>query len=417
MKQSSTRKTDYDVVVVGGGMVGSMLAAALVSSLDKSQAALKVAVLENQAPVPFEPGTDPVYDIRVSALSIATQRMFRNVGAWQGVTSRRACPYQEMLVWDGEAAGRTHFKADDVHAPELGHIVENRVMQLALLDQLQDADNVDYLCPASLVDFRVSATGVHCELSDGHAAISTRVLIGADGARSTVREQAGIDIERHRYPQHALVATIETELPQQQITWQRFQPTGPEALLPLCGSRASMVWYHTEEEVQRLSALDDVSFIAAMEASFPEELGKIKKVTERGSFPIAKAHARRYVADRVALIGDAAHTVHPLAGQGVNLGMLDAAALAEVLLAAHHANKDIGSQRVLRQYERWRRGENSLMISVLDGFYHAFKPQPGPIQKIRSAALNFADQGGPIKRFVMKYAMGTAGHLPKLARK
>lgn len=408
---------DYDVVIVGGGMVGSMLAAALSSATETAPAGLNVAVLENQPPQPFEPGSHPPYDIRVSALSVATQRMLEHVGAWQGVLQRRACPYREMLVWDGEAEGRTHFHAADVNAPELGHIVENRVIQLALLDRLRIADNVTYLCPASLVAFNATEHVVQCELSEGHPPITTRLLVGADGARSTVRQLAGIDMQRDSYPQHALVATVETELPQQQITWQRFQPTGPEAFLPLCGSRASMVWYHTEEEVRRLRELEDYAFIEAMEAAFPSELGRIIRVTERGSFPIAKAHAQRYVSNRVALIGDAAHTVHPLAGQGVNLGMLDAAALAEVLTNALAGKKDLGSHRVLRRYERWRRGENSLMISVLDGFYHAFKPQPAPVQTIRSAALNIADQGGPLKRFVMRYAMGTAGHLPRLARR
>jgi len=178
-----------------------------------------------------------------------------------------------------------------------------------------------------------------------------------------------------------------------------------------------MVWYHTADEVKRLRALSDAEFKAAMEGAFPEELGGIEEVVERSGFPIAKAHAKRYIADRVALIGDAAHTVHPLAGQGVNLGMLDAAALAETILVASESGIDPGNTRHLRQYERWRRGENTMMISVLDGFYHAFKPQPVPFQKIRSLALNLADNGGPMKRFIMQYALGAVGHTPKLAKK
>lgn len=407
---------EYDVVIVGGGMVGSMLAAALADT-QSSLPALKIAVLENQQPEPFLPGSNPSYDIRVSALSGASQNMFENVGAWQGILSRRACPYREMLVWDGEAGGRTHFKARDVDLPELGHIVENRVMQLALLDCLKAADNIDYLCPARLESYNVSDQLVHCELDDGREPITTRLLVGADGAQSTVRQLANIEMERTPYPQHALVATVKTRLPQQDITWQRFQPTGPEALLPLCGHYASMVWYHTEDEVKRLRALSDSEFTQAMENTFPEELGGIDSIVERSGFPIAKAHAKRYIADRVALIGDAAHTVHPLAGQGVNLGMLDAAALAETILAAHASNIDPGNRRHLRQYERWRRGENAMMISVLDGFYHAFKPQPKPFRQIRSLALSMADNGGPLKRFIMQYALGSMGHTPVLAKK
>lgn len=409
---SAGSDVDYDVVIVGGGMVGSMLAAALISS-----STLKVAILEHSEPEPFEPGSDPPYDVRVSALSIATQRMLENVGAWQGITARRACPFREMRVWDGEAAGSTHFRAEDIGAPELGHIVENRVLQLALLDTIRRAESVDYLCPASLIDYRHEGAQVLCDLGEGRKPVSTRLLVGADGARSTVRDLAGIEIDSARYPHHALVATVETEREQQDITWQRFQPTGPEAMLPLCGHRASLVWYHDEEYVHALRAMSEAAFIEALHTSFPAELGGIRRILERGSFPIVKAHARHYVKERLALIGDAAHTVHPLAGQGVNLGMLDAAALAEVLLDAVASGRDPGQRRVLRRYERWRRGENSLMISVLDGFYHAFKPQPGGIRTLRSTALNVADRAGPLKSQIMRYAMGTAGDLPLLARR
>jgi len=397
-------------------MVGSMLASALATAKE-AENTLSIAVLENQAPAPFPVGSEPAYDIRVSALSVATQNMLENVGAWSGIIDRRACVYREMLVWDGEAGGRTHFKASEVDMPELGHIVENRVLQLALTDRLLECENVDYLCPAELVSFDEQVDTIICHLADGRESISARLLVGADGARSTVRELAGIEIERQPYPQHALVATVNTCLPQQDITWQRFQPTGPEAFLPLCGSRASMVWYHTEEEIKRLLALDDTAFKHEMESSFPEELGGIDSVIERGAFPIAKAHARHYVSNRIALIGDAAHTVHPLAGQGVNLGMLDAAALADNILSAVDSQKDPGNLRHLRKYERWRRGENSAMITVLDGFYHAFKPQPGVFQVLRSAALNVADAAGPLKRMVMRQALGTSGHLPSLAKK
>lgn len=411
MTMQTDSSTDYDVVIVGGGMVGSMLAAALATL-----GTLRVAVLEHQEPQPFAPGTAPAHDIRVSALSIATQRMLEKVGAWQGILDRRACPYRQMLVWDGESDGRTHFVASDIGAPELGHIVENRVLQLALLDVIKSAESVDYRCPASLVSYQCNSGFIGCELNEGQGSITTRLLVGADGARSTVRDLAGIDMDRSPYPHHALVASVETELAQQDITWQRFQPTGPEAMLPLTGHHASLVWYHTAEEVQRLKSLSDAEFIQTLQYAFPAELGGIRAVLERSSFPIMKAHAHHYVAERLALIGDAAHTVHPLAGQGVNLGMLDAAALAQVLSEAVDAGRDPGSRRVLRRYERWRRGENALMISILDGFYHAFKPQPAMVQNVRSAALNVADRAGPLKSLVMRYAMGTAGDLPSLAR-
>ncbi|MFK7892054.1 MAG: FAD-dependent monooxygenase, partial [Granulosicoccus sp.] len=324
-------------------------------------------------------------------------------------------------VWDGEEGGKTHFQSSEIGAPVLGHIVENRVVQLALLDRIKASESVDYLCPCQLGDVDTQADRITCKLSSETGVsipefISTRLLIGADGARSRVRDMAGIATSSFTYPHHAMVATIETELPQQDITWQRFKPTGPEAFLPLCGERASMVWYNSEDEIGRLGSLNDDEFADAMQNTFPARLGSVRTILQRASFPIARAHAKTYLAERIALIGDAAHSVHPLAGQGVNLGMLDAAALAEVVIAAHNANKDIGSRRVLRQYERWRRGENAMMIAVLDGFYQAFKPQPAVIRTLRSTALSVADNAGLVKRLVMQQAMGTGPDLPQLAR-
>jgi len=400
----------YDVVIIGGGMVGSMLAALLAQHSE-----LKVAVLEQRSPEPFPVGSSPAYDIRVSALSIATQNMLKSVGAWQGIVDRRACVYRQMLVWDGEESGSTHFRAGDIGKEALGHIVENRVLQLALLECLHQHDNVDVICPAHVQNFQHSGDQMTLDVSDG-STIAARLLVGADGARSSVRKLAGIDMPQDAYEHHALVATVTTDSLQQDITWQRFMPTGPQAFLPLCGSQASMVWYHNADEVGRLKSLDDQAFMNEMMAAFPERLGNITSVSNRGSFPIFKAHASSYIGERLALVGDAAHTVHPLAGQGVNLGMLDAASLAQLVCDASDAGADIGSRRQLRRYERWRRADNAIMITILDGFYHAFKPQPAPVRKLRSAAMSIADNAGPMKRLVMQYAMGTSGDLPRFAR-
>jgi len=412
---------EFDVIVAGGGMVGSLLAAALVRDPTGARAGapLRVCVLEATEPDAFEPGSEPPYDIRVSALSVASERMFRHVGAWEGVLARRAAPFARMRVWDGTAEphGGTNFDAADIGVEALGHIVENRVIQLALLDRLRELPGVTLMCPATLQRHVLAPDGggATVTLHDGRT-LRTSLLVGADGARSAVRQQAGIDCPREPYDQRAMVISVETALEQQSITWQRFMPTGPQAMLPLCGSRASLVWYHTEEEVERLSALDDEAFLVELHEAFPSELGRIERVHERSSFPIARAHAQRYIAPRLALIGDAAHTVHPLAGQGVNLGMLDAGALAQVVLAARTKGRDIGATRTLRAYERWRRPENTLMVEVLDGFHRAFQPLPTPVQRIRAMALDLADRTGPAKHLVSRYAMGLAGDLPAIAR-
>lgn len=412
---------DADIIVVGCGMVGGLVATALscpeAHGLSPQSTPLKIVVIDTASPRAFEPGTDPAYDLRVSALSIASRRMLDSVNAWQGIQSRRVCPYRDLSVWDGEANGRTDFHAADVGAAELGYIVENRVLQLSLWDRLQELPNVECYSPAALDSIQQDEQGVEVKLKESsQAVLRARLVIGADGAQSLVRQQTGISITAHRYEQHALVANVTTSKPQQQITWQRFVPTGPQAMLPLCGSRASVVWYHTEQEVTRLNALPDMDFINELCASFPDELGGIKSVEARASFPFSKAHADSYLGNRVALVGDAAHTVHPLAGQGVNLGLLDAAALAEVLLKAFAAERDVGAPQVLARYERWRRSNNALMIQSLDAIHKTFTPQPVWFQQLRSAGLNTVNRIGPLKNRLMQHAMGTEGDLPHMAR-
>ena len=398
----------YDVIVVGGGMVGGLLACALGDS------ALRVAVLEAGELLNFHP--NDAYALRVSALSLASQRMLEVLGVWPGVVARRACPYRRMLVWEEGAQAQTMFDSHAIATPQLGHIVENHVLQLSLKERLQQFDNIEFKENTKITSLRLRAASVEVHLSTGKS-LQARLLVGADGANSSVRQLAGIAAQRVAYQdQHALVASVETALAQQDITWQRFNRAGPEAMLPLCGPRASLVWYHTPERIAELRQLPEKDFIVALQQCFPQRLGRIEHVAARGSFPLARMLVEAYVRPRLALVGDAAHSIHPLAGLGVNLGLLDAASLAEVVLAQHHRGGDIGALRALRRYQRWRSGHNRLMAMAVDGFYRGFKPQPAWLEKGRQLLLDTAQQVTPINHLCMRFASGLAGDLPRLAR-
>jgi 2-octaprenyl-3-methyl-6-methoxy-1,4-benzoquinol hydroxylase len=403
-------QSSVDILIAGGGMVGSMLAAAL-GTLPNGPSVWLVDAHKAQA---FDPGSNPDYDLRVSALNHASMRMLEKVDAWPHVVARRSCPFTSMCVWNQQQDAKTLFEAAHINEHDMGHIVENRVIQLALHDQIATKTNVTLKCPDSLHKLRVESSHVAVQLGSGET-INTKLLIGADGANSVVRDQANIAINRDKYDQHALVATVQLAQSHGNMTWQRFVPTGPQALLPLTDARASIVWYHNKDEIMRLLALNDEDFSRELMAAFPEELGNVASILQRGSFPLAKAHAESYVKDRIALIGDAAHTVHPLAGQGVNLGMLDAAVLFDVIDECLVRGQDYADARHLRKYQRWRRGENSLMINILDGFYRAFGSQPGPIEAIRDSALRLVDDQQTLKKVVMRYATGSGGSLPRLA--
>ncbi|BBA37538.1 FAD-binding monooxygenase [Methylocaldum marinum] len=395
----------YDVIVVGGGMVGAALGCGLGGSR------LRVAVVEETPPPAFMP--EQPHDLRVSAISIASASVLKTVGAWKGIASRRFCPFRRMRVWEG--SGDVEFRSEDIDEPVLGYIVENRVVQLALLDRLVEFSNIDFLCPAKTKMIDYGPQGSTVELDDGRM-LSARLLVAADGGYSRVRQVAGMGVSGWDYEQHALVLTVETGYGQQDITWQRFTPNGPQAFLPLDGPHASLVWYEAPAEVRRLKALPDEVLLRELVAEFPPVLGEIKRISAKGSFPLKRQHALNYSKEGVALIGDAAHMIHPLAGQGVNIGLLDAAALAQVLVGAHKSGRDIGAAHVLQTYESMRRNNNLVMMTTMDLFYRVFGNANRPLRLIRNLGLGLAERITPAKKLVMRYAMGLGGQLPNLAR-
>jgi 2-octaprenyl-3-methyl-6-methoxy-1,4-benzoquinol hydroxylase len=402
-------KENFDVVIVGGGMVGAALACSLGGSL------LKVAVIESSLPQEFS--ADQPHDLRVSALSIASKNILETVGAWRGVASRRLCPFRRMRVW--ETAGDTEFCSDDIGRAELGYIVENRVTQLALLDRLRDFSNIELICPATInrISYSAESQNDHSELelADGRL-LSAKVLVAADGGQSRVRQAAGLGVTSWDYKQHALVIYIETDYGQQDITWQRFAPSGPQAFLPLTGHYGSIVWYNSPDEVSRLKALSHEELMAELVAAFPNCLGKVRGVLGTASFPLKRQHAQDYVKPGVVLVGDAAHMINPLAGQGVNIGLLDAAALGEVLIEAQKQGQAIDDIAVLKRYEKLRRNENLRMMTVMDVFYRVFSNEILPVKFLRNLGLGLAERLSPAKNKVMRMAMGLDGSLPKLAK-
>ena len=388
-------------------MVGSLTAVAL------AECGFDVSLIERKWPDAFDAGR---HDLRVSAISHATQRMFEALDVWSDMVAMRVCPYARMRVW--EADSQTEFNSDSIGRPQLGHIVENRVIQQALLQRAQQL--VEVICPASIESLSTTTDGVLVRLDNGDE-LSASLVVAADGANSAARRLAGITTNGESYDQHALVASVTTSLPQQNITWQRFTPDGPQAFLPLSGSRASLVWYQEAEFIESLKTLSDTELADAFHQHFPAELGEILSIEGRGSFPLSWQHATNYVKPGVALVGDSAHSVHPLAGQGVNMGMLDAAALVEVVATAGRHN--IGSLRVLRRYERWRKGSNEMMIRFLHSIQRAFQPEPleagllqqSAIKLARRFALSAAHHASPLNRQCIKIAMGLSGDLPELA--
>jgi len=399
-------QNSYDVVIIGGGMVGSTLACALADS------SLKVAVVEKQ-PADSSWSSESV-DIRVSAISRASQRIFEALGAWPAMVERRVSPYSDMAVWDASGSGSIHFEAAEIGEPYLGHIIENRVVQLALWERLEQIDNVTRLFPVGLESLQVDGEGVALRLEDG-SECRAKLVVGADGANSRVLQFSGSSEGGWLYDQHAVVGTVRTEQSHGNTAWQRFLPEGPLAFLPIADGRSSIVWSCRPDHAEAVAAMSEVDFCAALGEAFDHRLGEITAVEGRGVYPLRLRHVDHYVQPRIALVGDAAHSIHPLAGQGVNIGLLDAASLAEVLLAGSDAGRDIGELALLRRYERWRKGSNLMMMGAMDAFKRTFGTQLAPVRWARNIGLSLTDSVPMVKNGIVRHAMGLEGDLPRLA--
>ena len=394
----------YDIVIAGGGLVGSALACALGGT------GLKVAVLDRQLPPAL---AADAYDVRVSAITPASRVLFEALGVWPGIAARAMGRVAAMEIWD---QGEIRFDAADIGEPVLAYIIENGAITAALHARVQQYTNVHSVVPAEFDAIEVK-DGAQLTLRDGRR-ISARLLVGADGADSVVRKQAGLALRRFDLSQTAIVATVRTERAHNDTAFQRFLSTGPLAFLPLADAHhASIVWSADTPRAQALMALDDVAFTAELTRAFGERLGALTVASARAAFPLALTHAVDYIAPAVALVGDAAHTVHPLAGQGVNLGLLDAAALAEVVLDAHGAGKDIGAHHVLRRYERWRKGDNWTMLAVTGGFKFLFGNDWPLVREARNLGLRATDRSQIVKNLFMRRACGLIGDVPRLARR
>ncbi|NWD72051.1 2-octaprenyl-3-methyl-6-methoxy-1,4-benzoquinol hydroxylase [Pseudomonas gingeri] len=401
-----------DVLIVGAGMVGSALALALKDS------GLEVLLLDGSplSVKPFDPQS--AFEPRVSALSAASQRILERLGVWDGISARRASPYRDMQVWDGSGTGQIHFSAASVHAEVLGHIVENRVVQDALLDRLHDCD-MGLLANARLEQMRRSGDDWLLTLADGRQ-LRSPLVIAADGANSAVRRLAGCATREWDYLHHAIVTSVRSSRPHQMTAWQRFTDDGPLAFLPLerDGQQdwCSIVWSTTPEQAQRLMGLEEEAFCRELERAFEGRLGSVISADPRLCVPLRQRHAKRYVAEGLALIGDAAHTIHPLAGQGVNLGFLDAAVLAEELLHARERGERLADVRVLSRFERRRMPHNLGLMAAMEGFERLFQADSLALRWLRNTGLKSVEQMPEAKALFVRQALGLTGDLPELAR-
>ncbi|WBA15487.1 2-octaprenyl-3-methyl-6-methoxy-1,4-benzoquinol hydroxylase [Salinivibrio proteolyticus] len=382
----------FEIIIVGGGMVGAATALGL------ARQGRQVALIERQVPQPFSP-SQPM-DLRVSAISHASVALLSDLGAWADIEAMRVCPYRRLETWEAEDS-RVCFSAEQLDLPQLGYMVENRLIQLGLWQQFSRYDNLHVFSPASITSMHQKGQQHYVELDNGDT-LTAPWLIGADGANSRVRDYAKIGITSWDYRQHCMLINVETASPQQDITWQQFFPSGPRSFLPLCGQQASLVWYDSPQRIQQLCQLDAAQLKEEIVANFPAEVGEVTPVNW-GVFPLTRRHAQQYHRHGVVVIGDAAHTINPLAGQGVNLGFKDVAALLD---ACADAGEHWQDDATLAAYEKARRTDNTMMQTGMDVFYAAFSNRITPLKLARNAVFKLAEHSGPVKKHVLKYALG-----------
>ena len=399
---------DYQVLIVGGGLVGASLAVAL------GQAGVSVAVVEA---APFASGGQPGYDDRSLALAQGSQRIFTGLGVWSALEPQ-VCPIRTIHVSDRGRFGFTRLRHDEEGVPALGYVVTARVLGGVLVERLAQLDRVEILAPAQVRDFHIAADGVSVELDRDGAAHATGadLLVAADGTDSTIREQLGIETVRRDYGQTAVIANLTPQLPHDNVAYERFTDSGPMALLPMTENRCALVWTVPAAQADEVMQLDDDDFLARVQERFGYRLGRLQKVGRRHAYPLQLVRARESVRPRLALIGNAMHTLHPIAGQGFNLGLRDVAALAEVVVDALHAGRDCGDPVVLKGYADWRHRDQQRVMLFTDSLVRLFTQPLAPVALLRDAGMLAMDLCPPAKRWFARLTMGRAGRLPRLAR-
>ena len=404
MEKESQQLDRFDIVVVGGGMVGATMASLLAGEN------LRVALVD-RGDLQSRPVADGQgFDARVSALTPHSCELLRQLGVWPGVEAQRICPYQAMHVWDAEGTGSISFNASDIDQLELGTIVENSAVLAALYQRLSAIDNLNLLPGQSITRLERASNRALLYTENGDC-LQTDLVIAADGANSPIREMAGFRTREWDYNHKALVTTVVTELDHEFCARQRFLDSGPLAFLPLSGDgseqrHCSIVWSLLPELADEIMALDDEAFCRRLGAAFEWRLGEVRSCDRRFSFPLRQRHAVDYVQDNIVLIGDAAHSIHPLAGQGVNLGLLDAAALAQELKRGCASKRLVNDSKVLQRYQRARIGHNLGMMWVMEGFKHLFADQALPVRWLRNVGLSSADKISVVKNQFARRAMG-----------
>jgi len=393
---SRRRAPTLDVAVVGGGMVGAAAALAL------ARAGFSTALLEARAPAAWD--ADAEVDLRVVGLAPSSVMLLDELGVWTSIREARAGSYSHMHVWDAESGAAIDFDAHSEGRDRLGYIVENNLVQWMLWQALQTA-GVRVLCPAEVKAFEAREDRIQLELADGET-LAAGLLVAADGAASPLRQLAGIGTRGRDYAQRAVVAHVTTERPHEDTAWQRFLPGGPLALLPLADGRSSIVWSLPEAEARRVLALDGQAFLDELGVASDFRLGRIVAATPRAAFPLKLQLAERYQADRFVLLGDAAHAVHPLAGQGVNLGLRDVAELRDTLIDARAAGRDIGAAHVLRRYARRRRSADTLDALGFDALARIYAWQSPVLVAARGMGVRLLDRLAPLKRKLSEHAAG-----------